>query len=352
MTFGLTPDGFNKKRLPDEKTDQENALIGAFGDINLQPQSVFGQLVGVYAKAFADLWEVIEDVYYSQYPNTAEGVNLDFLVALNGITRLPALRTRVFCVCEGVEGTLINQGALARQPDTLQNFFAESDTIITRTNSYEVFATLQETIQQIYSIIVNDVTFSYSEPYLIFSELLVTDNEIDFDINGDPITTVVFNTDHNVTINDLITEIESHADVDTAEATSPFIVQFDIDFEADNVISTTINGDILDTVEFEASQAVTIQDLADVIESHESVDTATVTDTREITIITNRPSTISFSVTGGSNQATATINFLGVRIFPVSGENLVVTNLSVTEGATQPSLSRDVFLGFSIRKFG
>lgn len=77
MTFGLTAQGFKAKRLVDIQTDLENQLLAEFGDINLDPQSIFGQQIGVFSKVLADLWENMEDVYFSQYPNFAEGISLD-----------------------------------------------------------------------------------------------------------------------------------------------------------------------------------------------------------------------------------------------------------------------------------
>lgn len=50
MTFGLTAQGFKAKRLVDIQTDLENQLLAEFGDINLDPQSIFGQQIGVFSK--------------------------------------------------------------------------------------------------------------------------------------------------------------------------------------------------------------------------------------------------------------------------------------------------------------
>src|SRR5690242_4915671 len=105
MTFGLTPLGFNAMRLADVKQALENAFIARFGDINLDPQSVFGQEIGVLSKSFADMWENLEEVYFSQYPNSASGVSLDNVVQLNGITRIPASQTVVVATCDGLEAT-------------------------------------------------------------------------------------------------------------------------------------------------------------------------------------------------------------------------------------------------------
>jgi hypothetical protein len=76
--FGLSAAGFNKQTLTDSKTALENAFIAEFGDINLDPQSVFGQQIGVLAKSFSDFWDNLEDVYYSQYPDSAEGTSLEW----------------------------------------------------------------------------------------------------------------------------------------------------------------------------------------------------------------------------------------------------------------------------------
>ena len=93
IPFGLSPYGFRAMRLIDIKTAIDNATIAQFGDVNLDAQSVFGQQIGVYAKILADYWENQENVYFSQYPNSAEGVALDNVVQLNGITRIPQQRT-------------------------------------------------------------------------------------------------------------------------------------------------------------------------------------------------------------------------------------------------------------------
>lgn len=112
MSFGLTPEGFSRKRLDDIKTEIENDLKNRFGNyINLLPQSVFGQIVGLFSDREAELWEMAEDVYNSQYPDTAEGVSLDNVVALTGITRLGATKSRIMDVALfGDAGTVVPAG--------------------------------------------------------------------------------------------------------------------------------------------------------------------------------------------------------------------------------------------------
>lgn len=51
---------------------------------------------------------------------------------------------------------------------------------------------------------------------LVFDADIVTDNVVDLDVNGDSITSVPFNSTHALTMADLITQIELHADVGSA----------------------------------------------------------------------------------------------------------------------------------------
>lgn len=213
MTFGLTPLGFNKKRLADIKQDLENAFIAEFGDINIDPQSVFGQEIGTLAKDFADVWENLEDVYYSQYPNSAEGIALDNVVALNGITRLPAQRTRVTAIITGNEATLIPSGSLARIPNTNNTFYNPTDAIITRNNAYRVSVEVSALAAQVYSMIISNSVYSFSLPIIIFDAPFVTGNIITFSINGVALTPVPFNVDNDTTLADIATEIATAAQV-------------------------------------------------------------------------------------------------------------------------------------------
>ncbi len=96
MTFGVTSEGFVKKRLSDIKTEIENAARAVFGNnINLTSQSVFSQFIGIIADRESSLWELAEDTYNSQYPDTAEGVALDNIASISGVKRLPARASRV-----------------------------------------------------------------------------------------------------------------------------------------------------------------------------------------------------------------------------------------------------------------
>lgn len=230
MTFGLTPQGFKAKRLVDIQTDLENQLLAEFGDINLDPQSIFGQQIGVFSKVLADLWENMEDVYFSQYPNSAEGISLDNVVQFNGITRLAAQQTRVTGVCIGLEGTLINQGALARIPDTGAVFFARENTIITRTQAAAATLQVIALAAQPYTALINNQAFSYSLPVITFTGSFVASNSIVVTLNGVALGAVPFTTNSALT----------NAAIAAMIATSPAV--FAVGTPAGNIITIIPNA--------------------------------------------------------------------------------------------------------------
>lgn len=131
MTYGLTSDGFVKKRQTDIKSEIEADLKTAFGDnISLIPQSVFGQIVGIFSEREAELWDMSENVYLSQYPSTAQGDQLSNVVMFNGITRQEATSSTATLTLTGTDGTIISAGASFSTSDTKKAFLTDSDATI------------------------------------------------------------------------------------------------------------------------------------------------------------------------------------------------------------------------------
>lgn len=96
MAFGLTSTGFNTKRLADITAEINAALQAELGaGINLSPSSPLGQIVGIIAEQEAQIWELAEGVYNSQYPDTAENTSLDNVASITNITRIPATKSVV-----------------------------------------------------------------------------------------------------------------------------------------------------------------------------------------------------------------------------------------------------------------
>lgn len=131
MTFGLTPDGFFRKRLVDIKTELEEDMKSIFGEnIDLDPQSGFGQEIGILSEALSNQWQSQENTYNSQYPSTAQNAQLSNVVMYNGIERLEATKSTVTGTITGTEGTVIPIGSKASVNNTGFIFVTLEEVII------------------------------------------------------------------------------------------------------------------------------------------------------------------------------------------------------------------------------
>lgn len=158
MPLSLT--GFTRLRLAEIKTQYDQRFTDALGPVNTQPDSVTGQIIGIFSAALDDIQESLQDIYDSMYPSTAEGTSLDGAVSFVGIERLGATSTTVVGAAYGVEGTLIATGSLARSGDV--TYVATGDTVISRANAIdveiEVVTVLNTTA---YQVIAGGVLASY-----------------------------------------------------------------------------------------------------------------------------------------------------------------------------------------------
>ena len=112
MAFGVTPQGFVRKRLEDIKAEREQDLRDALGEnINLLPEEVLGQLVGVGSEREALIWEDMEALYFSYYPDQSEGVSLDNQASITGSIRKSPTKSQITGqLLFGTVGTIILQG--------------------------------------------------------------------------------------------------------------------------------------------------------------------------------------------------------------------------------------------------
>src|SRR4051812_7502613 len=114
---GLTPTGFEPKPLDDIKTDLGSAFRAVFGAaITLIAQSIFGQIIGIFAERLADLWQLGLAIWNASTREGAAGIALDNIGALTGTHRLPATFTHVQVTCSGTPATVIVAGSLVSIP--------------------------------------------------------------------------------------------------------------------------------------------------------------------------------------------------------------------------------------------
>lgn len=113
MNYGMTEQGFNIKRLADIKREIQERVRAIYGNkINLRDSSQLGQLVGIFSERESLLWELLEAIYNSQFPMTAQGLNLDNVLTITGLVRLPALRSTSMVNLFGVAGTIVPAGTI------------------------------------------------------------------------------------------------------------------------------------------------------------------------------------------------------------------------------------------------
>ena len=111
-TYGLTSLGFSPKTLLIVKSELEEALRSVFGaSIDLSPQSVFGQLVGIFAERFSELWDVEQEIYNNFNPDAATGAALDSLAALTGSIREVAAHSTVTATLNIDSGKTVPAGS-------------------------------------------------------------------------------------------------------------------------------------------------------------------------------------------------------------------------------------------------
>ena len=324
MTFGLTPEGFSAMRLADTKLQLDNAMIAQYGDVNIDPQSVFGQFIGVLSKMYADDWENMEDVYLSMYPGSASGVSLDNVVQLNGITRLPETQTSVIGVCTAIEQTSIPAGSLVAVVNTTNVFSNPITTIITRDNAYSVNVDVVAAAAQVYTVFLNNISYIYSLPVITFTGGFVAGNSIVVTINGVQQTAVPYNTSSSQTVTDIASMIATNAAVASATASAGNIISI----VPNSGFSVTINSISITGGVSQPTYAITFaiptvnnisSYLAAVINAASGNYTAT-DNTGSFTITSTSPS-VPFAASVQTNlqitSQSSPVNFLAVNYGPI-----------------------------------
>lgn len=117
-SYGVLSTGFRKKTRQ-EIIDEIVASITAdiSPSLNTESTSILGQIIGVIADQIAQDWDVLEDVYDSQYPDSAADASLDGVGAITGATRLPATKSAVTLTVTGDDATVLSIGRQARVPN-------------------------------------------------------------------------------------------------------------------------------------------------------------------------------------------------------------------------------------------
>lgn len=160
--YGLTDSGFNIKRLPAIKEEIETSLRNRINqNIDLRAESIFGQFVGLESELATIFWEVMQDIYLSQYPDYATGNSLDYAVSINGVTRIEATPTSVNAICYGANNTILAVGreAKARNGDVYRT---NTNTTISRLNAVECTISVDTVSVGVYTVQIGSLSYSFT----------------------------------------------------------------------------------------------------------------------------------------------------------------------------------------------
>lgn len=226
MNFGLTEDGFTIKRQPDIITSLEDDFRDEFGEINVGAESVFGQVIGVLSKPLIDLWELAELVYLSQYSSSSDGVSLDNVAQLVGITRLESTKTQVEGILIGDQGTVIPEGTQGSILETGDLFETKEEKTIDKVNILECTVSVKNVLNStLYTITVDGTGYSItSDSDATIAEIL---GDLAFEINT---------TQTKVAATYIVTDMI----IEVVDKTTPFSINVDSNLQIDS-LSTPVD---------------------------------------------------------------------------------------------------------------
>lgn len=173
---GLSRQGLEIKTLDDVLTDYKTTAASIFSDlvpagdvVDVTDNGALGRMIGVIAPAEASLWESLQQVFDSFNPTTAIGIALDNIVALSGVTRLPAQPTRAQVILEGNFNTIISSPAGKAYSSTTQRVFSILNPVTLNLKSASGLGVYPTTIAN-----NTDYRFSYSTDGVNFINAIYT----------------------------------------------------------------------------------------------------------------------------------------------------------------------------------
>lgn len=119
----LTSSGFDPKRLADVLADMRADFQAEFGQsILLDSDTPEGKMMSILSDRLNDIWEIMEAVYNSQYPNGASGTSLDRVLEITGVVRNGATQSTVTLYLAGTPSTSIPIRTLVEVSDAGTQF--------------------------------------------------------------------------------------------------------------------------------------------------------------------------------------------------------------------------------------
>jgi uncharacterized phage protein gp47/JayE len=126
MSFGITATGFVRKTYQDCLAELTAEVLQEVDpNLNTAPTEPIGQILGIFARKEAEMWELLEIAFNSLDPDAAEDFLQENLCALTGVRRNPA----TYSLCKDVavtltDGATLPAGSLAHVEDKPTYVFA------------------------------------------------------------------------------------------------------------------------------------------------------------------------------------------------------------------------------------
>ena len=167
---GVSPTGFDPKTY-DELVEEitTRAKTEDFFGLNFPttPDSVFGIHTGVLSGSFVSLWNLGQSVANQQNRDTAEGVYLDYLAGLIGLSRLLAVGSTGTLLFSGRQNASIPAQFVVADNQS-RNVLTNDDLVLNRAGCYQsTFGVAIVTPLEDYTLVIESDTYTYtasSEP--------------------------------------------------------------------------------------------------------------------------------------------------------------------------------------------
>lgn len=173
--YGLTKNGPNIKRLDTILDEMHKDLSDKWGvNTRQKPQSFINHILTNAADQIAELWEYGEDVYYSQYPGTAEGASLDAAAQFGGSIREMGAKSYYPIHCTGIDGTVLASGTMiASQTNPKTYLSLVNQQQITRSSfNKAVLKVASAVIGNIYTVMIDGNAYAYTADSVNVSSIL------------------------------------------------------------------------------------------------------------------------------------------------------------------------------------
>jgi len=167
MATEITENGFVLETADDKLTRFQEQFQEYFGSkIDLSEEAIAGRLCLIDTANFQDMDLLAQALSSMIDPDSAQGIWLDFVCSLTGVSRLVATATSVKVSCRGTDGVQIAVGTTGKTVMMSQgqkSFTLDEDVTLASAEAVEAFITVATTTNETdYTISLDDTDYTYT----------------------------------------------------------------------------------------------------------------------------------------------------------------------------------------------